>query len=595
LSGLFPQDFIEQVRSANDIVEVIGTYVQLKRAGSSFKGISPFTKEKTPSFFVNPDKQVFYCFSSGQGGDVFRFLMVYEGLKFSEAIERLAERAKLPIPRLEGSGKAREQASGKSFLIEVQDKVRDYYHSLLMRSPAGAVARKYLKGRGLSAETAKRFRLGYSAAQWDGLILWARREKIPLETLEKLGLIIKGKIGFYDRFRDRLMIPIQNESGKTVGFTARLLSANAKEAKYVNSPETELFSKGKLLFGLDRARRALMEKRVAIVCEGQIDCITCQDHGIENIVAPQGTALTEYQARILKRYADEVVFCFDADSAGRSATRRNALTLLREGVPVKAVALPKGSDPDSFVREQGTETFQKLISNATDIFEWEVRDFQKDPEWNKPIAKSRIVHVLGELWRVIPDEVLKESVLRQLSELLEISQASLERELSRTGPGELPPPRPRAAPAKRGANIEETLLAYCLLSESTAAFVLGHVEKEWLEEGFLKDWLLEIFQKMEEEGWESAHAIADNSEAEEKHRIRARLFTMTMAQGKEALAFLRECLKGLQLRHLGGKIRAKHEEFQHTKDPALREQIQREIHDFEKLEHDLRGKNGGKV
>lgn len=592
MSGLFPEDFIEQVRGANDIVEVIGTYVQLKRAGASFKGLSPFTKEKTPSFYVNPDKQVFYCFSSGQGGDVFRFVMVYEGLKFSEAVERLAERAKLPIPRMERSGRGGE-AGAKAHLFEIQDKVREWYHSLLMRGPGAAVARDYLKGRGLGAETAKRFRLGYSPAGWDGLIQWARREKIGMDALEKLGLVVPGKSGHYDRFRDRLMIPIQNEQGKTVGFTARLLSAGAKEAKYVNSPETEIFSKGKLLFGLDRAKRALMDKRVAIVCEGQIDCITCQEHGIENIIAPQGTALTEYQARILKRYADEVVFCFDADPAGRSATRRNALTLLREGLPVKAAALPRGSDPDSYVRERGADAFNKLVSGAADIFEWEVREFQGDPEWNKPIAKSRLVRDLGELWRAIPDAVLKESVLNRLSQLLELSEGSLERELAKPGAGELPSARPRGPTAKRGTTIEETLLAYSLLSENTAGYIMGHVEHEWLEEGFVKDWLLEIFRKMESEGWEAAHTIGDTPQADEKHRLRARLFNMTLPQGSDALPHLKRCIHSLQERFLAGKIRAKNDEFLRTEDPASKQRIQREIHDLEQKEHEIRSKKQG--
>ncbi len=593
MSGLFPQDFIEQVRNANDIVEVIGSYVQLKRAGASFKGISPFTKEKTPSFFVNPDKQVFYCFSSGQGGDVFRFLMVYEGLKFSEAVERLAERAKLPLPMRERSGRRGEEPGGKAHLIEIQENVRDWYHSLLMRSPAAAGAREYLKSRQIGAETAKRFRIGYSPNQWDGLIQWAGRQKVPLEVLEKLGLIIQGKSGRYDRFRDRLMIPIQNESGKTVGFTARLLSSGAKEAKYVNSPETELFSKGKLLFGLDRAKRALMEKRVAIVCEGQIDTITCQDQGIENIVAPQGTALTEYQARILKRYVDEVVFCFDPDGAGRSATRKNALTLLKEGIRVKAIALPSGNDPDSFVRKQGPEAFQALVSSAPDIIEWELGEYRKEPDWEHPSGQAKAAQAVSELWKAIPNEIYKERMIEDLVSKLRISSIILKREFYSTGEAPLAP-RPRAG-AKRGTSIEETLLAYCLLSESTAGYVLGHVQGEWLEEGFLKNWLLEIFQKMEEQGWEAAHAIAETPEAEEKQRIRARLFTMTLPQGKEALSYLRQCVTGLHLRHLAVKIRAKQEEFRQTKDAAQKEQIQREIHDFEKKEHDLRVNKEGKV
>ena len=585
MSGLFPEDFIEQVRNANDIVEVIGSCVPLKRAGASFKGISPFTKEKTPSFFVNPDKQVFYCFSSGQGGDIFRFLMVYEGLKFTEAVERLAERAKLPLPKMERSGRSSEEGGGKAHLIEVQEKVRDWYHSLLMRSPAAAGARDYLKSRQLSAETARRFRIGYSPNQWDGLIQWTRRGKIPLETLEKLGLIVMGKGGHYDRFRDRLMIPIQNEQGKTVGFTARLLSAGAKEAKYVNSPETELFSKGKLLFGLDRAKRALMDQRTAVLCEGQIDCITCQEHGVENTIAPQGTAFTDYQARILKRYVDEVILCFDSDSAGSNATYRNIFVLLREGLRVKSVCLPMGYDPDSYIKEKGAEAFKTLVSTAPTVFNWLAPRY----DWNDASGRMGAAQQIGELWCAISDEIYQEFILEQMQKLTGVPHPTLRRIFLEKHDASAP--RPREVSIKRdrkGSNIEETLLAYCLLSESTAGYVLGHVEKEWLEEGFLKDWLLEIFQKMEEEGWEAARVIPDTPEGEEKQRIRARLFTMTLHHGKEALAYLKECMRSLQLRYLAAKIRAKHEEFRQTQDPAQKERIQREIHDFEKMEHDMR-------
>lgn len=586
MSGLFPQEFIEQVRNANDIVEVIGGYVQLKRAGSSFKGISPFTKEKTPSFFVNPDKQVFYCFSSGQGGDVFKFLMTYEGLKFSEAVERLAERAKLPLPQME-HGRRAEEAGSKAHLLEVQEKVRDWYHSLLMRSPAAAGARDYLSSRKLDSKTAKRFRLGYSPGQWDGLIQWASREKIPVESLEKAGLVIPGKSGHYDRFRDRLMIPIQNEQGRTVGFTARLLSPNAKEAKYVNSPETELFSKGKLLFGLDRAKRALMEKRVAILCEGQIDTITCQENGIENVVAPQGTALTEYQARILKRYADEVVLCFDSDSAGRAATKRNALVLLQSELRVKAIALPQGHDPDSLIKQKGPEEFRQMAAAAPGIFEW----FQSQFDWKDPGSRLQAMKELGELWLAIPDPVYQQDILVQVQRHTYVPHETLRSEFERK---KIQPTRKAAdARARLGTSIEETLLAYCLLSENTAGYILGHVETAWLEDGFVKDWLLEIFQKMEQEGWEAAHHIPDTPEAEEKQRLRARLFNMTLPQGGEALPHLKRCIHGLQERYLAGRIRAKNDEFLQNRDPATRLRIQREIHDLEHQEHEIRSKKQG--
>ncbi|MBV9462716.1 MAG: DNA primase, partial [Verrucomicrobiae bacterium] len=578
LSALFGQDFIEQVRTANDIAEVIGGYVQLKRAGASFKGLSPFTKEKTPSFYVNPDKQVFYCFSSGQGGDVFRFLMLYEGLRFPEAVERLAERAKIPVPQPDPRA---VRSAGTAGLLEIQEKVREHFHSLLMRSPAAQIARDYLKKRGLTAATAKAFRLGYSPDQWDALLKWAEQETIPAKMLERLGLIVPGQRGFYDRFRNRLTIPINDERGRTVGFSARLLGSG-KEAKYVNSPETEVFSKGKLLFGLDRAKRALMEVRQAVLCEGQIDCMTAQMNGVENIVAPQGTALTEYQARLLKRYADEVILCYDSDTAGRSATRRNASALLREGLIVRAISLPQGQDPDSFVREKGGDAFKALIASASDIFDWEFEDAARSIDLAQPAGKLKAAKIFAELWTAIADPVLQEGVLSRLAERLAIPAHRLRDQFAASAPVEHAPRR--AATAEATDELAETLLAYALSGESHAFFIYSHFEPEWLEESSVKAWLTELFKNMEAEGWESACAIPEGPESEARQRLKARLLTrLVPKQGKDSRGDLQQCLGRLQERFLKTRIETLRKGFGESTQQA---EIQREIQEL-RLKIDL--------
>ena len=367
----FSQATLERIRAASDIVDIIGAYLPLKKAGANFTALCPFHKEKTPSFNVNPHKQIFHCFGCHKGGDVFTFVKDYENIGFVDAVRRLAERAKIP---LEFDNNPAEQQSRhlKDQLLEIHEKITQRWQNCLLNEAAGQPARDYLAKRGVSADAIKLFRLGAAPETWDDTVNWAKSKNYELPLVEKSGLIIrKEETGnYYDRFRGRLIFPICDEQGRVIGFSGRILSGDEKTAKYVNSPETPIFTKSKVFFGLDKSKRALLDAQSAIVCEGQLDLIACFMAGVQNVVAPQGTAFTDQHARILKRYVDEVVLCFDSDEAGQNAAVRSLDHLLASGLAVRVAVVPAPHDPDSFIKNFGGEKFRELISKADGFFDY---------------------------------------------------------------------------------------------------------------------------------------------------------------------------------------------------------------------------------
>ncbi len=362
---------LERIRAASDIVDVIGAYLPLKRAGANFTALCPFHKEKTPSFNVNPHKQIFHCFGCHKGGDVFTFVKEYENIGFVDAVRRLAERAKIPI---EFDQNPAEQQSRhlKDQLLQIHEQITQRWQNTLANEVAGQPARDYLKKRGVSADAVKLFRLGAAPEIWDDTVNWAKSKSHELSLVEKAGLIIRKEDtgNYYDRFRGRLMFPICDEQGRVIGFSGRVLSGDEKVAKYVNSPETPIFTKSKVFFGLDKSKRALLDAQSAIVCEGQLDLIACFMAGIQNVVAPQGTAFTDQHARILRRYVDEVVLCFDSDEAGQDAAVRSLDHLLASGLAVRVAVVPAPHDPDTFIKANGGEALRKLIGNAEGFFDY---------------------------------------------------------------------------------------------------------------------------------------------------------------------------------------------------------------------------------
>lgn len=364
----------EQVRAASDIVEIIQSYMQLRRAGGNFVALCPFHKEKSPSFHVSPSRQMYHCFGCHKSGDVFRFIQDYENVSFTEAAKRLAHRAGIAL-EFDETPAQRDERATKDQLRDIHEQLTRRWQQALTHDAAGEIAREYLAKRRVSPEAVSRFRLGYALDAWDDTVHWSRSKGWEPGLIEQAGLIVPRDPndrarGYYDRFRGRLMFPIGDEQGRVVAFSGRILAGDEKVAKYLNSPETPIFTKSRVLYGLDKARRAILDAGSAIVCEGQLDLIACHMAGVENMVAPQGTALTSEHLRILRRYTQEVILCFDSDNAGQKATARILDELVGSGMSIRVITVPAPHDPDSFIQEHGGDAFRQLVAGARDFFDF---------------------------------------------------------------------------------------------------------------------------------------------------------------------------------------------------------------------------------
>ena len=427
--GFISEESIQRVADANDIVDVVGSYFPLKRAGTSFRALCPFHQEKSPSFHVNPSRQSYHCFGCGAGGGVLRFVMDYEHVDFPSAVRRLAQRANIPLVE-EASTPEDERKHGlRKRLLALHAEAALWFHHNLLKSPDGASARDYLKSRGLTSEIAKSWKLGYAPESWDALLIHLRDRKFSREEIEQSGLASskddRPGAPLYSRFRNRVMFPIHNDYGEVVAFSGRTLESDPKAAKYVNSPETPLFTKGRVLYGLDKTKRDLIEKNAAIVCEGQIDLISAFEAGVRHVIAPQGTAFTTDQARLLKRYVETVLLCFDSDAAGKKAADRSVPALLSQGLTVKIIALPAGEDPDSLIRKQGPAAFLKLVESAKEYFDHNLAEAVASGELEDTAAKSRLVRRLAPSLALVQDAVLREALLGRISTRLGVSPASI--------------------------------------------------------------------------------------------------------------------------------------------------------------------------
>jgi DNA primase len=430
-----PSETIEQIAAGNDIVDVIGSYFPLKRAGANFRALCPFHQEKTPSFMVSPGRQTFHCFGCGAGGSVFRFVMEYEHVDFPAAVRKLALRAGITIVEERGAAGEDRQYETRRKLLKLHAEAAEWFHENLTKREIGEPARKYLTQRGVTGEIAKRWQLGYAPDEWDAFGSWARSQGYDARELVASGLI-KTKDDdqtsnlnprtAYDRFRSRIMFPICNDVGEVIAFSGRLLKDEEGAAKYLNSPETPLFRKGNVLFGLHKSKRALIEANCAIVCEGQLDLISLFETGITNVVAPQGTAFTENQARILKRFADEVVLCFDSDAAGAKAAERSLDALLENDFIVRIVELPSGEDPDSLVRRDGKEQFEKRVANARDFFDYWIEREIAGIDLTSMGAKIQAARNLAATVSRLHDPVLRGEVVSKASARLGIAPADFE-------------------------------------------------------------------------------------------------------------------------------------------------------------------------
>ena len=428
MARIIPKRVLEDIRFRNDISEVIGSYFELKKAGSTFKALCPFHKEKTPSFHVNPQRQIYHCFGCGAGGDVFGFIMQYEGVPFVTAAKMLAQRAGITLELEEDE----TGSSNKEVLYELHSKVAELYHKALLERESATSARKHLEDRNITAETIETFRIGYAPNRWDAVLTWARREKYKLEHVELAGLIMKkaGNGGdFYDRFRNRLMFPIMDEQSRVIGFSGRTLDADPKAAKYVNSPETPLFHKSRVLYALEKARRNIVDSRQAVICEGQVDVIRCHQEGVTTAVAAQGTAFTEDHVHILRRYADSVCVVFDQDKAGREAAVKAAAEFMSAGLAVTIGTLPKGEDPDSFIRENGADAFREVIAKAGSAVGFQIDTLAELEDISSEIGAMRAAKAVLTTISRSPNSVQRVKLIQEASDRLRLPASALQDDL----------------------------------------------------------------------------------------------------------------------------------------------------------------------
>ena len=484
-------DTLEEVRRASDIVDVISQYLQLRKRGKNYLGLCPFHQEKTPSFNVSPDKQMYHCFGCGVGGNVFTFVMEHDKVSFVEAVRTLAHRAGITLPA-EGPG-GRGESTEHEGLYDACRTAGLYYYDTLVHSVEGKLALEYFRHRGFSDATITKFGLGYSKHSWDGLVGHAAEKKLDIAQFERAGLVLKREDGtYYDRFRGRAMFPIFSPSGRTVGFGARKMREDDPLGKYINSPETPVYVKSRNLYGLFQSKEAIRAEGFAILVEGYADLISVFQSGVENIVASSGTALTEEQIQIIGRYARAITLVYDADSAGSKATIRGVDLIIENGLDVSVAALPEGEDPDSFVRKNGGDAFRTLLAGAVSFLDFKAATFRDQGLLATPEGKTRAVRSIVETIAKVKDEIKRNFYIASVAEKYGVYESVLYRELEsilgrehsrtafqRSAPVPPPPASGGLPPAALRAGLpppERDLLKVMLdVGPAMIAFVTTHI------------------------------------------------------------------------------------------------------------------------
>ena len=520
----------ERIRAASDIVDIIGSYLPLKKAGANFVALCPFHKEKTPSFNVNPHRQIFHCFGCHKGGDVFTFVKEYENIGFMDAVRRLAERAKIPLEFDQTPGEQQSRHI-KDQLLQLHEQITQRWQNALLNEAGGQIARDYLTKRGVSPEAVKLFRLGYAPDAWDDTVNWAKNKSHDLALVEKAGLILRKEGGehYYDRFRGRLIFPICDEQGRVIGFSGRVLSGDEKTAKYVNSPETPIFTKSRVFFGLDKSKRALLDAGFAVVCEGQLDLIACFMGGMQNIVAPQGTAFTADHARIIKRYVDEVMLCFDSDEAGQNAAVRSLDHLLASGLAVRVAVVPAPHDPDSFIKANGGEAFRKLVEGAEGFFDYYLNRLCKLDDANSDKGRNAILRGMAEAVHKTGNNVLVDKYAQKTALRLGVSPEAVRAEFSKfkvQGSGfkiqepESGEPAPDSEPEmSRPSTQEFWLLKLLLLHDDLVAWTALHLDVNWISHPLTRQIVEKRLAAQTNETWKNLAAFLDECETPEMRNL----------------------------------------------------------------------------
>ena len=424
---MIEESVIREVKERLDIVEVIGDFVSLKRSGSSYKALSPFTNEKTPSFFVSPSKQIFKCFSTGKGGDAIEFLKEVESMTYIEAIKYLGEKYGVEINE---STSGYEQNNDKESLLILLNKSKDFFLENLKTDEGKNIALTYFNHRKISTEMIKKFELGYSLDKWDSLYKFLIKNQFSDDNIIKAGLILENNNKKYDRFRNRVIFPIHNLSGKTIAFGARILAEDKKQPKYINSPETSLYIKSNTLYGLYQSKNEIRKLDNCFLVEGYTDVISLFQIGIENVVASSGTSLTTNQIKLISRYTKNITILFDGDKAGVAASLRGMDLILENDMNVEIVSFPEGDDPDSYSKKVGKDKFEEFIDDKkTNLITFKVNLLQENKD--NPVKKSEMIYDIVRSISKIPNSIKRSLFLKEASNSLEINEQALISEMNK--------------------------------------------------------------------------------------------------------------------------------------------------------------------
>lgn len=492
---------VQQVKDATDIIQVIGERIKLQRSGSSYKAPCPFHSEKTPSFFVSDQLQRYRCFGCGETGDVLDFLQKYEAMSFAEALKYLADQAGIQLKEFQRTS----DDDLRERLLAILNLAKEYYHYLLTSHSVGEKARKYLKERSITQESVKLFNLGYSMTSWDGLVKYLHhKKKFPLEEIEQTGLIIRGRGGrYYDRFRGRVMFPLKDHRGRVVGFSGRLLEKDAKEAKYINTPETKLYHKSKMLFGYKELLSEIKKKGEVIVVEGEFDVISSSQNHVNNIVAIKGSALTNEQVKLLARIAKKILLCLDADEAGIKATKRAIEVVGETDIELRVIdlsALEGGAKDVDELARHSPKVWRELDNQSISVYEFLLRFSLRKNDPTKPEGKREIIKEVGPVFASIAHAVEKDFYIKKLAETLKVKQDVVKQDLQKIKqnlPLEEEKPVVKADEKKQSRQESlERYLIFLLFSSNNFSDKLKLIDDfEWQTPGLTE--LIHHFSKLE--------------------------------------------------------------------------------------------------
>ena len=591
-----PDETIDKIRDAVDIIEIVGEYVQLKGNGNRMTGLCPFHEEKTPSFTVTQGLQMFKCFGCGEGGSVFKFIQLIDGISFFEAVKSLSDRTGIPLPKT-SQNFGKKDPDVADAIYQANDLAQRFYHHLLSSDEQGKQALEYLRERKVSDEVIKKFGIGYAPGgqSWDELIKVARKKRIGTEILERSGLALRKKSGngYYDRFRDRVVFPIRNISNRTIGFGGRVLQ-NDQEPKYLNSPETPCYQKSRVLYGLDTAKEAIRLLKSAIVVEGYMDVIGLAQAGIHHVVSTSGTALTEDQCTTLARYADHVVLLFDGDKAGSNAALRGIEVLIATGVEANIVSLPNEHDPDTFIQSEGIDALKSIIDDGLPLLQFYLKNLSEKYDLGSSSGKAKALQDIKPLLLKPRDALRRDLMLREIAQRLAVDEKILRSEISKNMRQYSSVPRQKSGSATTHGNLiseiprkEKEFIGFLLKNQNFLPNTVSSIKPEYLQSIPCQRILKLLFESLTDNSPLDSARLTDLPEFSDLAPVVSECATFGFSEDT-AENYWRESVSSFRRGHIEQKITKKRQqltEAQLNGDGLKAKNLSQEINDLNIEKH----------